>query len=380
MASDPNDERFMKEALALARRALGRVAPNPAVGAVVVRDGAVVGRGWTQPPGGSHAEAVALARAGDRASGATLYATLEPCCHHGRTPPCADALVAAGIRRCVVAVADPSPLVNGGGVARLRAAGVAVEVGLLAGDAADLNAGFFARLRSGRPLVLAKWAMSLDGKIVTHAGHSRWITGVPARIAAHTLRDRVDAIAVGAGTVIADDPLLTTRLPVDLAGDGGPHHPLRVIVDGRGSSPVAARLFDPAVPGQTLVATTAAASPAWLAALAARGIEWEVCGVGPLVDLGLLLDRIGRRGVNTMVVEGGSRLHGAFFDAGLIDRVAAFVAPVVVGGAAALGPIGGRGAATLAESLRLVDVRLYRLGDDLLLEGSVCRPPIQEVA
>ncbi len=232
------ERHFMDEALQLARRALGRTAPNPAVGAVIVHADQIVGRGWTHPPGGPHAEAVALAEAGQRAAGATLYATLEPCCHHGRTPPCTDAILAAGIARCVVAVADPFPAVDGTGIARLRAAGIPVDVGLASNEAAALNAGFFARVRTGRPLVLPGTrddARRPDSRRAL--GHSRWITGEAARLVVHQLRDRVDAIVVGAGTVIADDPALTTRLPNELAGDGGPHHPLRVVVDGRGSSP-----------------------------------------------------------------------------------------------------------------------------------------------
>lgn len=368
------DRRFMAAALRLAEAALGRTAPNPAVGAVVVRSGAVVGRGATRPPGGPHAEVVALAEAGERAAGATLYATLEPCCHHGRTPPCVEAIIAAGIARCVVAVTDPCPLVNGGGIARLRAAGVAVDVGPMASAAADLNAGFFARVRTGRPLVVAKYAMTLDGRIATRTGHSRWITGEAARLAVHRLRDRVDAVMVGAGTVGADDPALTTRLPDELAGDGGPHHPLRVVVDGRGTAPLAARVFDPALPGRTLVATTRRAPAAWREALATRGVEHLIAGDGPLVDLGAVLDHLGDRGINSLLVEGGGRLHGAFFDAGLVDRVAAFVAPVIVGGGEAPGPIGGCGVATMAEAWRLADVTLRRLGDDLLLEGRVRKP------
>ncbi len=380
MTREPDDERFMHEALALARRALGRTAPNPAVGAVVVQDGRVVGRGWTCPPGGPHAEVVALHEAGEAAQGATLYVTLEPCCHYGRTPPCTEAIVAAGIARCVAAVADPFPLVNGAGMTLLRRSGIAVELGLKAREAIDLNAGFFARVRTGRPLVLAKYAMTLDGRIATRTGHSRWITGEEARLVVHQLRDRVDAIVVGAGTVIADDPALTTRLPDELAGDGGPHHPLRVVVDGRGSSPLTARVFDASLPGRTLVATTAAASPDWRSGLAERGVELVACGEGPRLRLDALLDRLGARGINSLLVEGGGQLLGAFFDEGLVDQIAAFVAPIVVGGSDAPGPVGGIGVPTMAEALRLTNVRLARLGDDILVEGDVAKPPLREVA
>jgi len=369
MAGD--DRRWMSEALALARRVLGRTAPNPAVGAVVVRGETIVGRGATAPPGGPHAEVTALRQAGRAAQGATLYVTLEPCAHHGRTPPCADAVAAAGIARCVAASRDPNPLVDGAGLARLAAAGVSVELGLLEEEATALNAGFFARVRTGRPLVVAKYAMSLDGRIATRTGQSRWITGEPARLEAHRLRDRADAILVGAGTVRADDPSLTTRLPAALAGEGGPHHPLRVVVDGRGTLPVAARVFSPDLPGATLVATTAAAGPGWRAALAERDVEAIVAGDGPRVDLPILLDCLGARGLNTLLVEGGAGIHGAFFDGGLVDRVAAFVAPVVVGGVAAPGPVGGRGVPAVAEGWRLRAPSLRRIGADLLLEGDV---------
>ncbi len=370
----PHDERqFMDEALSIARRALGRTSPNPAVGAVVVKNGEVIGRGSTQPPGGPHAEVVALAETGVAAQGATLYVTLEPCCHHGRTPPCTDVIIAAGIARCVVAVVDPFPVVAGAGIARLRAAGIPTDFGLAMDRAEDLNAGFFARIRTGRPLVVAKYAMTLDGRMATRTGHSRWITGEEARLVAHQLRDRVDAVMVGAGTVVADDPTLTTRLPADLAGEGGPHHPLRVVVDGRGSSPLTARVFDPHLPGETLVATTEAAPPGWVDELAARGVRHVVAGAGPLVDLCEVLDYLGRCGTNEILVEGGSRLHGAFFDAALTDRVVAFIAPVIVGGEAAPGPVGGRGTATMDEAWRLDHVQVRQIGDDMLFEGHVAR-------
>jgi len=374
MSQRADDGRFMQDALALARRGLGRTAPNPAVGAVVVRGGEVVGRGWTRPVGGPHAEVVALADAGERATGATLYVTLEPCCHYGLTPPCTDAIVAAGIHRCVVAVADPFPAVNGGGIAHLCLAGVAVAVGVADQAARDLSAGFFTRVRTGRPLVTAKYAMTLDGRIATATGHSRWITGDKARRSVHLMRDRTDAIMVGAGTVVADDPALTTRLPMDQAGDGGPHHPLRVVVDGRGSSALSARVFARDLPARRLVATTTRAPCEWAASLAEDGVELVTCGDGPSVDLGVLLDELGRRGVNTLLVEGGHRLHGSLFDGGLVDRVAAFVAPVLVGGADAPGPVGGRGVESTSAAIQLTGVRVRRLGCDVLVEGAVDKP------
>lgn len=375
MNRQPDDESFMREALRLGHHALGRSTPNPAVGAVIVQHGEIVGRGWTLPAGGSHAEIVALRDAGARASGATLYITLEPCRHHGRTPPCTGAIIAAGIRRCVVAVEDPFPLVAGKGIAQLKAAGITVDVSVAAPEAADLHAGFFSRIRTGRPLVRAKYAMSLDGRIATRTGHSWWITGPDARRHAHVLRDRADALLVGSGTVLADDPSLTTRLPPALTGAGGAHHPLRIIADGRGRSPVSARVYDPALSGQTRVATTAAAPADWLRELAARGVDHVMCGAGPRVDLEVLLDDLGERGLNEILVEGGGCLLGSFFDAGLVDRVAAFVAPVIIGGAEASGPVMGRGIETMPDAWRLSDIRLRTLGDDVLLEGTIVTSP-----
>lgn len=367
------DCHYMEEALRLAGRALGRTAPNPAVGAVVVQHGGIVGRGWTQPPGQAHAEVMALAEAGPAAISATLYITLEPCAHHGRTGPCADAIIAAGIARCVIAMQDPFPLVNGAGINRLRTAGVGVTIGPGGAVARRLNAGFFQRVRRGRPLVIAKYAMTLDGRIATRTGHSRWVSGAPARQDVHLLRDRTDAIMVGAGTVRADDPALTTRLPNELAGAGGPHHPLRVIVDGRGSSSLQARVFDPHQPGRSLVVTSAAAPPSWCSSLAARDVEVALIGKGPSIDLDALLDLLGRRGVNTLLVEGGARLHGALFDRGAVDRVVAFVAPKLVGGAGAPGPVAGHGVATMEEAWSLTEVTMHQLGADWRIEGDVIR-------
>lgn len=366
-----HDIQFMQEALELGRHVLSRSSPNPSVGAVVVDSDGIAGCGRTQPLGGPHAEIVALSEAGGRAREATLYVTLEPCCHHGRTPPCVDAIIDSGIQRCVVAITDPFPSVQGKGIARLRAEGISVEVGVCEAEASDLHAGFLSRTRTGRPLVRAKYAMTLDGRIATRTGQSQWITGHAARRHAHVLRDRTDAVLIGAGTVRADNPTLTTRLPEEFTGDGGSHHPLRIVVDGRGSTSPDANVYNPDLPGRTLVATTAAALPEWLDELAEQGVEYIVCGEGPRVDLGHMLDELGTRGLNDLLVEGGSSLLGSCFDAGLVDRVAAFVAPLVVGGAAAPGPIGGHGIELIAQAWRLSDVRLTVLNEDVLLEGSI---------
>lgn len=364
------DAAWMQRALALAARALGRTAPNPAVGAVVVRDGAVAGEGWTAPPGGPHAEIVALRQAGERARGATLYVTLEPCAHYGRTPPCVDALIAAGIQRAVIAIPDPFPGVSGRGIARLEQAGIAVTLGVGADDAIALNAGFLTRNLHERPTVTAKYAMTLDGRIATHTGHSRWITGPEARREAHRLRDAHDAILVGIGTVLADDPQLTTRLPDDECGDGGPHHPLRVVLDSRARMPLDAAMIKPETPGTTLIVTSERAPLDAVEALRATG-----AGVVPLperderIDVRAMLRLLAERGVNSVLIEGGATVLGALFDADLIDRLVAFVAPVVVGGAAAAGPFGGAGHATMDAAERLSEVKMRMVGADFMLSG-----------
>lgn len=367
--SDPPQNRYRARALALARSVLGRTSPNPAVGAVLVRDGAIVGEGATQPPGGPHAERVALALAGERARGATLYVTLEPCSHHGRTPPCADALIAAGVAAVAYATADPHPAAAGGAHV-LRAAGVTVVPGdgAWAAEARQLNEAFFHWAATRRPFVSAKWAMSLDGKIATRTGESRWITGPEARRRVHQLRDTVDAILVGSGTVLADDPALTTRLEGQEV-----HHPLRVVLDARGRLPLTARLVCGGLPGHTLVATSPAAPAAWRAALAAAGLE--VCllpttvgqGESGGVPLEAVLDLLGQRGVTSLLVEGGATVQAAFAAAGLVDKYLAFVAPLTIGGTGAPGPVGGRGPALLAEARRLRLDAVERLGPDVLL-------------
>jgi len=375
MHQHPQDEQFMQEALQLGVYALGRTAPNPSVGAVIVNHDEVVGRGWTQPVGEAHAEIVALREAGRKANGSTLYVTLEPCSHHGRTPPCIDAIIQARVARCVVAVEDPFALVSGQGIARLRAAGIRVDVGLHSPEAAELHAGYFMRIRNGRPLVRAKYAMTLDGRIATRTGNSQWITGPMARRHAHVLRDRSDAVLVGAGTVQSDDPSLTTRLPEEFTGDGGAHHALRIVLDGRGTTSPAATVYDAHLPGHTLVVTTAAASQEWLRAIGAHGGEPFVCGDGPVVDIERLLQELGRRGINELLVEGGGSIFGSFFNAGFVDRVAVFIAPIVIGGSTAPGPVGGEGVEVVAKAWRISSLQSRWLGGDLMLEGTVSGPP-----
>jgi diaminohydroxyphosphoribosylaminopyrimidine deaminase/5-amino-6-(5-phosphoribosylamino)uracil reductase len=327
------------------------------VGAVVVAGGEVVGEGWHRRAGEPHAEVLALAAAGERARGATLHVTLEPCAHHGRTPPCADAVVAAGVRRVVACHRDPDARVGGRGFERLAAAGIELEVGRLAVEAIELNLAYLVTRVLGRPAVTLKWAASLDGRIATVSGESRWITGERARRAALELRETHDAILVGSGTLLADDPRLTRRL-------GRAGRPiLRAVADRRLRTPAAARLFDEPGPAVVYTESTDAGRRA---ALERRGAEVVVL---PAVDpAGMLADLAGRS-VLGVLVEGGGRLAGAFFDAGLWDRVAAFAAPIVIGGEQAAPAVGGAGAASLAAAGRLAHVRRRRLGEDLLVTG-----------
>ncbi len=323
------DRAHMLAALALARRGLGQVAPNPAVGCVLVAEGRVVGRGSTRPGGRPHAETEALGHAGDRARGATAYVTLEPCAHHGRTPPCAEALVAAGIGRCVVALEDPDPRVAGRGLARLREAGIAVEVGLCAAEAGAINAGYLLRQGAGRPLVTLKLATSLDGRIATASGESRWITGAQARALAHVLRAEHDAVLVGSGTAVADNPRLDVRLP------GLAHRrPLRVLLDGRLRVPLTHGLVADAVARPTLLFTLDDNPGDRMQAYRAAGVELAVIGAGRdgRLDLTQVLSELGRRGLSRVMVEGGGHLAAALLARDLVDRLVWFRAPLLLGG------------------------------------------------
>jgi diaminohydroxyphosphoribosylaminopyrimidine deaminase / 5-amino-6-(5-phosphoribosylamino)uracil reductase len=365
---DP-DEAWMARAVALAEGGRGTASPNPMVGAVLVRDGRVVGEGFHRAAGLAHAEALALAAAGELAAGATCYVTLEPCAHHGRTPPCADALVAAGVTRVVAAVPDPDPRVGGAGLARLLAAGVTVEVGVGGEAAAEQNAAYLTHRRLGRPRITLKAAASLDGKLAAPDGTSQWITGPAARADAHRLRAEADAVCVGAGTALADDPRLTVRLP----GWSG-RQPLRVLVDAAGRVGAIGHLFDGEA--ETLVATTPAVPAAAVDAWKAAGAEVLMCEpdpTGQLVDLHDLARALGERGVLELLVEGGPRLQASLWAAGLADRLVWYLAPLAIGGAAP--GLLGTGAATLADARRLRLASVDHLGDDLRV---VAFPAVEE--
>ncbi len=360
----------MTAALGVAGRGLGRVWPNPAVGCVIVRDGRVAARGWTREGGRPHAETEALRRAGDLAVGSTAYVTLEPCAHHGQTPPCCEALARAGVGRTVIACLDPDPRVDGAGVGALRDAGVAVDVGVRADAARELNAGYFLRAAEGRPLVTLKLASSLDGRIATRTGHSRWITGEAARAQAHALRARHDAILVGAGTVIADDPRLTCRLP-----GLEERSPARIVVDGRLSIPLTARVVASALTVPTWVITLPDADAGRRKALADSGVEIVEAPPDPAgrPDLRQAMKDLGSLGLTRILVEGGGRIAGALVRDGLVDRVVWFRAPSLLGGDGTPA-IAGFGVETVADALMLRRVEATAVGGDVMESYVVERP------
>ena len=352
----------MRAALGLARRGLGNTWPNPSVGCVIVKDGRVVGRGWTQRGGRPHAETEALAHARDAARGATAYVTLEPCSHHGKTPPCAEALIGAGIVRVVAAIEDPDPRVSGRGVARLKKAGITVETGLCAAEAAELNAGFLCRIKHGRPLVTLKLATSLDGRIATAGGESRWITGPAARERAHLLRATHDAVLVGTGTALADDPQLTCRLP-GLES----RSPVRIVLDRNLRLPPTLRLFTGADQAPTWLVTLPGSDPVRQAALREQGLEIVAAEPGPLngIDLAALLRTLGGKGLTRLLVEGGGTLAAALLRAGLVDRLVWMRAPLALGGDG-IPAIAGLGLDRLAAAPRFELLSSEVAGGDLI--------------
>ncbi len=363
------DDRWMADALALAGRARGLTSPNPMVGAVVVREGVAVGQGFHTRAGAGHAELEALREAGERATGATLYVTLEPCNHAGRTPPCVEAILRARVGRVVAAVADPNPRVRGRGARVLRDAGVEVVVGCMEAEGRALNRVFFTAMERLRPHVTLKCAMTLDGKIADFDRSSRWISGETARREAHRLRSESDAVVVGIGTVLDDDPALTVR-----TDPPWPREPLRVVVDSRCRLPLTARLIESGSPARVLVAVADEAPAARVAALASRGVTVLQCkSRDERVDVADLCSRLFALDVQGVLLEGGSELNWAFLEADLVDRVAVFVAPVLLGGAAAPTAVGGRGL-PLGGARRLQSLEIKPMGGDWLIEADVARP------
>jgi diaminohydroxyphosphoribosylaminopyrimidine deaminase / 5-amino-6-(5-phosphoribosylamino)uracil reductase len=362
-----DDRELMRIALAQAGLAEHATSPNPMVGAVVARDGEVIALGHHVRAGQPHAEVNALTAAGERARGSDLLLTLEPCTVQGRTRPCVDAVIAAAPRRVVIAMLDPNPDVSGRGAAALQAAGIAVEVGLCAGEAERLNRFYLTHMRTGLPFLTAKFAASLDGRIATRTGESRWISSTASREMAHRLRERHDAVLVGVGTVLQDDPALTVRL----AGDS--RQPARVVVDSALRTPVAARILAPGG-GPVLVATTPAAAPDRIAALEAAGAEvLRLPALDGRVDLRALLRTLGERRVISVLAEGGAEVLGSLRDQGLIDAVVAVLAPRLIGGSSAPAAIGGNGVSLISEAIALTDVAVEQLGGDLIVTGYCVR-------
>lgn len=361
-----NDEYYMRRALELAKRGEGWCSPNPMVGAVIVKDGEIIGEGWHERCGEAHAERNALARCGAEARGATMYVTLEPCCHHGRQPPCTDAILAAGIARVVVGSGDPNPLVAGRGVEILRSHGVAVTEHVLEAECAAINEVFFHYIRTATPYVALKYAMTLDGKIAAYTGESKWITGEAAREHVHRLRHRYRGIMCGVGTVLADDPMLTCRIP-------GGRDPVRIVCDS------ALR-----TPPESQIVRTARSSPVIIATLCAderRAAPYLDAGCEVVVlperhghvDLTALMAELGRREIDSLLIEGGATLNWSALKAGIVRRVYAYVAPLLLGGASAKTPVAGRGFPSPGEGLRLEGARTERLGEDILIECEVKR-------
>lgn len=362
---------YMRRALELAARGQGRVEPNPMVGCVIVAGdelgGEIIAEGWHRAFGGPHAEADALAQCGAQARGSTLYVTLEPCCHQGKTPPCTEAIIRAGVRRVIAAMRDPFPEVAGRGLSALEQAGVELEVGVLEAEARQLNAPYLKLLATARPWVIAKWAMTLDGKISARTGDSQWISSEASRAIVHEMRGRMDAIIVGRGTALADDPLLTAR-------PAGPRVATRVVLDSRATLLPTSQLVRTADQAPVLVAVSREAPQEPCEALRSAGCEVLVChGGNPQERLDWLLGELGRRRMTNVLVEGGGQVLGSLFDAGHVDEVHVFIAPKLVGGAEARAPLGGHGRDAMSIAAMLEAPRVDRPGGDIYVSGRIAK-------
>ncbi len=366
-----NPERFMQQAVALARRAEGQTAPNPPVGAVLVRDGVVVGEGFHPAAGQPHAEIFALRQAGSLARGASLFVTLEPCCHHGRTGPCTDALIEAGVSQVFVGAADPNPQVSGRGVAILREAGISVETGILGPICERLIAPFAKHVTMGLPYVLFKAAMTLDGRIATATGDSRWISCEKSRELVHRVRNRVDGILIGSGTVLTDNPRLTTRL------EEGGRNPARIVIDSGLVTTPQAEVYNPSSPARRILVTARQHSEQAIRPFLELGVEVvRLDMLGEHLDPGDIMKSLGDCGLLSLMLEGGSRLSGAMLRAGLIDRVMLFIAPILLGGDDGHALLSGTGVSQISKAWRLTDVQFRQIDGDILIEGEVaaCSP------
>ena len=358
-------EKFMAEALKIARNAEGRTSPNPMVGAVIVKNGRIIAEGWHRKAGTPHAEIHALNMAGELAKNSTMYVTLEPCSHFGRTPPCANRIVDAGVKKVVIAMTDPNPLVAGKGIEILKSAGIEVEVGILEDDARRLNEVFLKYITKKIPFVTAKFACTLDGKISTVTGESQWISCEESRNFVHRLRDVNDGILVGVGTILADNPSLTTRI------DNG-KNPVRIVVDSLARTPINSKFLNDGA-AKNIIAVTENAPADKISALQNLGAEIIFCGNSQQVDLKILMAELARREITSVLLEGGGTLNFSMFRAGLIDKVFAFVAPKIIGGKNALTPVEGAGVEKLSDAVQLENLTAEKIGTDILICGYLRR-------
>ncbi len=370
MSTPEIDEKWMREALELASRGRRKVSPNPMVGAVVVRDGEAVGRGYHARYGDAHAEVVAFQEAEDQARGATLYVTLEPCCHHGRTPPCTEAVIASGVRRVVVATLDPSEKVAGKGIAALKAAGIEVDMGCLEDEARRLIEFFLTLHTLGRPFVTVKWAMTLDGRTGTDSNHSRWITNEASRKYVHEIRADHDAVVIGIGTILADDPMLNVRLE-NYEGN----QPKRIIIDGDLSIPRRARVLRTQQAGEVILVTTIHAAENDIKALEEEGHRVVVLpGKRRLIEMKELMAFLARERILSVLAEGGRQIHTAMLRADVVDKIVAFVAPKIIGGSMLRSPVEDLGLSLMDKAIELKQPRWLAFEEDICLEGYVREP------
>jgi diaminohydroxyphosphoribosylaminopyrimidine deaminase/5-amino-6-(5-phosphoribosylamino)uracil reductase len=363
------DIEIMQRALKLAERGAGWTNPNPMVGAVIVKDGRIIGEGWHKLYGSDHAEVDAFRNATEDVRGADMYVTLEPCSHYGKTPPCAKAIIENGIKRVFVGLTDPNPLVSGRGIRMMRDSGIHVESGFLEEEGRKLNEVFLKYITTGIPFCVMKTAMTLDGKIATAKGDSKWITGELSRKHVHELRHRLSGIMVGIGTVLADDPMLTARLEEGEAKD-----PVRIVVDSRARTPLDARVFNPESKAGIIIAVTGNACREKVEALEARGAEVIVTpSKDGGVDLGFLMKELGRRRIDSVLLEGGGRLNYAALQSGAVDKVNAFIAPKLIGGETARTPVEGEGIPLMRDAIQLCRTEFRKFGEDIMVEGYISK-------
>jgi diaminohydroxyphosphoribosylaminopyrimidine deaminase / 5-amino-6-(5-phosphoribosylamino)uracil reductase len=360
-----HQEQWMRRALELAGKAAGRTSPNPMVGAVIVKNSRVIAEGYHKKVGRPHGEIEALRKAGKRARGAQMFVNLEPCCHQGRTPPCTDAIIESGIKEVFVGMRDPNPVVAGKGIRQLKRAGVAVHSGLLKSECLRFNEVFVKYIQTGVPFVILKSALSLDGKIATSTGESQWITGPEARERVHRMRDQVDAILVGAGTVLKDNPRLTTRLK-----KGKGHNPARVILDARAEIPLKARVFQHANRDRIIYVTTSQASALRVNRLKDRGVDIQVIPErNAHISLIKLLKLLGQMEITSVLLEGGSGINASALKEGIVDKAVLFLAPMIIGGESAPGVVGGPGTKDLKQALPIKNMTVTPVGADWMVEG-----------